>query len=67
MVKTLNYEPKGTVHYNVRFKSGGMLNRLVASEVCGLQWREIEYVYLVEPKRLATADEIRSLCKGKAK
>jgi hypothetical protein len=65
MVKTLYYPPKGTVHYNVKFKSGGRLNRLEAIEVRGLKPREIEWIYLVEEKRNATPEEVRKLCKGK--
>jgi hypothetical protein len=63
MVKNLYYRPKGTVHFNVKFKSGGLLTRLVASEVCGLKPREIELIYLVEAGRVATPDEVRDLCK----
>jgi hypothetical protein len=63
MVKTLYYEPKGTLHYNVKFKSGGMLNRLVADEVCGLKPLEIDWVYMVEAKRMATTEEVKKLCK----
>ena len=66
MVKHLYYEPTGTVHYNVKFKSGGLLNRLVAIEVCGLKPMEIEWIYLVEARRQATPDEIRQLCKGRS-
>jgi hypothetical protein len=62
MVEDLYYK---AVHYNVKFKSGGLLNRLVAIEVRGLKPREIEWIYLVEEKRNATTDEIRMLCKGK--
>jgi hypothetical protein len=65
MVKDLYCKQAGTVHYNVKFKSGGLLNRLVAIEVCGLKPREIEWIYLVEAKRQATPDEIRQLCRGK--
>jgi hypothetical protein len=65
MVKHIYYKPTGTVHYNVKFKSGGLLNRLVANEVCGLKPAEIEWVYLVEAKRYETPDEVRKLCKGK--
>ena len=63
MVKRLYYEPVGTVHYNVKFKSGGLLNRLTAREICGLKPGEIEFIYLVEAKRNTTPEEIRELCK----
>jgi hypothetical protein len=36
----------------VKFKSGGLLNRLVAIEVCGLKPKEIEWIYLVELLRI---------------
>lgn len=63
MVKTLYHEPKGTVHFNVKFKSGGLLTRLTRREVYGLTPREIEWIYLIEQKRNATPEEIRELCK----
>ena len=47
MVKTPYQEPKGTKHFDVKFKSGGLLNRLTAIEVYGLKPAEIEWVYLV--------------------
>ena len=67
MVKRLYYELVGTVHYNVKFKSGGLLNRLTAREICGLKPSEIEFIYLVEAKRNATPEEIRKLCKPSLK
>ena len=65
MGKTQYFEPKGTVHFNVMFKSGGMLHRLLADEVCGLRPAEIEGVYIVEQRRKATREEIGWLCKKK--
>jgi hypothetical protein len=67
MVKRLYYELVGAVHHNVKRKSGGLLNRLTARELIGLKPNEIEFIYLVEPKRNATAEEIRQLCKGDPK
>jgi hypothetical protein len=67
MVERLYYESPGTVHFNVKFKSGGLLNRLTARELVGLTTREIEFIYLVESKRNATPEEIRALCKGAPK
>ena len=64
MVKDLYYKPKGTVHFNVKFKSGGLLDRLVANEVCGLKPREIEWIWMVEEKRNATPEEVKDLCRG---
>jgi hypothetical protein len=64
MVEDLYYK---AVHYNVKFKSGGLLNRLTAREVYGLSPREIEWIYLVEEKRNATPQEIRELCKRPTK
>lgn len=64
MVENLYYN---AVHFNVKFKSGGLLNRLTAREVYGLSPREIEWIYLVEEKRNATPQEIRELCKGASK
>ena len=64
MVEDLYYK---AVHYNVKFKSGGLLNRLTAREIYGLNPREIEWIYLVEQKRNATPEEIKELCKRPAK
>jgi hypothetical protein len=63
MVERLYYESWGTVHFNVKFKSGGLLTRLTAREIVGLTTYEIEFIYLVEKKRNATPEEIRELCK----
>ena len=52
-----------TVHFNVRFKSGGLLDRLTAREVYGLTPREIEWIWIVEEKRNATPEEIKELCR----
>lgn len=67
MVTTLYHEPEGTSHFNVKFKSGGLLNRLLAVEIYGLRPGEIEWVYIVDVKRNATPNEIRRLCKGAPK
>jgi hypothetical protein len=67
MVERLYYESPGTVHFNVKFKSGGLLTRLTAREILGLQPREIEFIYLVEKKRNATAEEAKPLCKSRPK
>jgi hypothetical protein len=67
MVERLYHEPPGTVHYNVKFKSGGLLTRLTAREIIGLTTREVEFIYLVESKQNATSEEIRVLCKRPAK
>jgi hypothetical protein len=64
MVKDLQYN---AVHYKVKFKSGGLLNRLTAGELVGLTPREIEFIYLVESKRYATPEKIRELCKRSPK
>ena len=63
MTKNLYYEPLGTVHYNVLFKSTGLVNRLTERDLCGLRPQDISFVWIVEEKRNATPDEIRELCK----
>jgi hypothetical protein len=67
MVERLYHEPPGTAHFNVKFKSGGLLNRLTEREILGLRPREIEWIYLVEQKRNATAEEVKRLCKSRPK
>jgi len=64
--KDLYYKQGGTVHFNVKFKSGGLPDRLVATEGCGLKQRKLKWIYLVEEKRQATPDEIRQLCKDRS-
>lgn len=59
------YCPPETCHYNVTFKSGGLLNRVTHRDLCGLKHQEIDWVWIVEEKRRATPDEIRNLCKAK--
>ena len=59
------YESRGTVHYNVHFKSGGSLEGQVTdSALCGLRPADIDWLWIVEESRRATPDEIRKLCKA---
>ena len=64
MTQNLYYEPKGTVHFNIKFKGGALVNRAVARDLEGCRPSGIEWVWIVEAKREATADEIRQLCSG---
>ena len=63
VTKNLYYEPRGTVHYNVHFKSGSFENRVTERAICGLRPVDIDWIWIVEPRRRATSDEIRKLCK----
>jgi len=61
MVKDLYYDAK---HYNLKYKAGALLNRIIAHDVCGIKPADIEWIWIVEEKRNATPEEIRKLCKG---
>jgi hypothetical protein len=60
MVEDLYYK---AAHYNLKYKTGAMLNRITAHDVCGIRPQDIEWVWIVEEKRNATPEEIRNLCK----
>jgi len=52
-------------HLNLKYKSGALLNRITARDVCGIRPQDIEWIWIVEEKRNATQKEIRELCKPK--
>jgi hypothetical protein len=60
MVEDLYYK---AAHYNLRYKTGALLNRLTALDVCGIRPQDIEWIWIVEQDRYATPEEIRELCK----
>ena len=50
-------------HYNLKFKTGAVLNRITAHDICGIRPQEIEWIWIAEEKRNATPEEIRELSK----
>ena len=59
-------EPKRTTHFNVKYKGApGISNRVLARDLQEYGYSDIEWVWIVEAGRRATADEIRQLCSGK--
>lgn len=60
MVEDLYYRAK---HYKLKYKSGALLNRITAHDICGIRPQDIEFIWIVEEKRNATPEEIRKLCK----
>jgi hypothetical protein len=60
MVEDLYYK---AAHYNLRYKSGALLNGITARDVCGIRPQDIEWIWIVEERRSATTEEIRKLCK----
>jgi hypothetical protein len=64
MVRDLYYNPPGTRHYNVCYKSGVILNRVTARSFEGIRPENIDWVFIVEAQRRATPEEIQQLCKG---
>jgi hypothetical protein len=63
VTKKFYYEPRGTVHYNVHFKSGNLENRVTGRAVSGLRPKDIDWIWIVELRRRATSEEILKLCK----
>lgn len=61
-MKNLYYEPSGIVHYNVHFKSGSIEKRVTERAICGLRPRDIDWIWIIENRRRATPEEIRTLC-----
>jgi hypothetical protein len=59
MVRDLYFQAE---HFNVRYKSGALLNRVTAHDLSGLRPPDIEWVWIVGQKRYATPAEIRKLC-----
>jgi len=64
VTKNLYYEPRGTVHYNVHFKSGSLENRVTERALFGLRPADLDWVWLVEERRRARPDGIKKLCKA---
>ena len=50
-------------HYNLKYKTGAVLNRITAHDISGMRPQDIEWIWIVEEKRNATPEEIRELCK----
>jgi hypothetical protein len=63
MVKSLDFEPRNQIHYNVHFKDGSLANRVTQRAICGLRPADIDWVWIVEARRRTAPDEIRKLCK----
>jgi hypothetical protein len=60
----LYYTAPGTLHYNIKYKSGGLVGRVTPHAFEGLRSEDIDWVWIVEEKRRATPAEIRKLCKA---
>jgi hypothetical protein len=45
MVEDLYYQSS---HYNLKYKSGALLNRITARDICGMRPQEIEWIWIVE-------------------
>jgi hypothetical protein len=54
-------------HYDLKYKSGALLNRITAHDMLGIPPQDVEWIWIVEEKRYATPDEIKELCKRPAK
>jgi hypothetical protein len=60
MVEDLYYK---SAHYNLKYKTGALLNRVTVHDLSGIRPQDIEWIWIVEQDRYATAEEIRELCK----
>jgi len=61
------FEPKGTLHYNVRTKSGELLNRMTACQLETLPASVVDWIYVPEQGRHCTLEEILALCASKTR
>jgi len=59
------YVPNG-LHYNVKYSSGVICSNVSPRFFPGTVVKAIEWVYIRELKRHATAAEIAELCKGES-
>jgi hypothetical protein len=57
VTRNLHHEPRGTVHYNIHFKSGNLENGVTERALCGLGPVDIAWVWIVEARRRAAPDE----------
>ncbi|MGA7245589.1 MAG: hypothetical protein WBX19_20575 [Terracidiphilus sp.] len=48
MVEDLYYK---AAHYNLKYKTGALLNRITARDVCGIRPQDIEWIWIVEQNR----------------
>lgn len=60
----LYYRSPEALQYNMQLKGAALNNRVTARGFEGLQPQQIDWVWIVEERRRATADEIRKLCKA---
>jgi hypothetical protein len=51
------------MHFNLKYKTGALLNRITAHDISGIRPADVEWIWIVEQNRYATAEEIRELCK----
>lgn len=60
MVEDLYFQ---SAHYNLKYKAGALLNRVIVREFIGTRPQDIEWIWIVEQNRYATQAEIKELCK----
>jgi hypothetical protein len=60
-VKNMHSE-SGNLRYNVHFKNGSLEDRVTEREIRGLRPVDIDWVWIVERRRRATAEEVSRLC-----
>lgn len=61
MIKDLYYK---STHYNLKYRTGALLNRITAHDLSGIRPVDIEWIWIVDQDRYATEKEIRELCKS---
>jgi hypothetical protein len=60
MVEDLYYK---AAHYNLKYKTGALLNRITAQDLSGIRPADVGWVWIVEQHRFASPEEIEALCK----
>ena len=56
----------GAFYLHVKYKAGGLCNRVTARHFVGVDPKTIEFVWIVHASRFATPREIADLCARKA-
>jgi hypothetical protein len=56
----LFYQPPGSMHYNIQLAGGALCSRVTARYFEGMRPEQIEWIWMVEAKRPATAEESKA-------
>lgn len=59
------FEPRGTTHFNLKYKAGAILDRVLARDLEVCRAADIEWVWIVEATTRPTPKVVKQLCSGK--